>query len=334
MDETACSCRWAPPHPWPRRSSSCSPLPPWRGGWVTRDGGGPGWTSTSSASSPPFSRSTSDCCARRVWRPRFPPPSPSRARRGPRRRGRARRGGSPEVRAVRALDDRRVERFVKAALDRVGAGAGLLLCAPLLAGLALLVRLSLGRPVLFRQRRPGRHGAPFELVKFRTMRDGTGLRRRSTHRGGTLAPRLEPGRAARAAERPPRRDELRGTAAAPRAVPRSLYPRAGAPAHGKARDHRLGAGPRPQRPRLGGASGPGRLVRGPLVAGARSADPGPHRADRGQPPRGERAGVGDGAGVRRRQGGVRGAVCPHRGRHLPDYPSLSTSQARPSRRPA
>lgn len=42
---------------------------------------------------------------------------------------------------------------------------------PLLAVLALLVRLKLGSPVLFRQKRPGRHEAIFNLIKFRTMTD-------------------------------------------------------------------------------------------------------------------------------------------------------------------
>ncbi len=47
----------------------------------------------------------------------------------------------------------------------------LLLLAPLLALLALLVRLKLGTPVLFCQRRPGLCGVPFTLYKFRTMTD-------------------------------------------------------------------------------------------------------------------------------------------------------------------
>lgn len=42
---------------------------------------------------------------------------------------------------------------------------------PLLLVIAVLVRLKLGSPVFFRQRRPGRHGAIFELVKFRSMLD-------------------------------------------------------------------------------------------------------------------------------------------------------------------
>ena len=42
---------------------------------------------------------------------------------------------------------------------------------PVLAVVALLVRLKLGTPVLFRQKRPGLNGEIFELTKFRTMRD-------------------------------------------------------------------------------------------------------------------------------------------------------------------
>lgn len=40
---------------------------------------------------------------------------------------------------------------------------------PVLGSVALLVRLMLGRPVIFRQRRPGLRGKVFEVVKFRTM---------------------------------------------------------------------------------------------------------------------------------------------------------------------
>ena len=49
----------------------------------------------------------------------------------------------------------------------------LLLCLPLLA-LTLLVRRKLGRPAFFRQVRPGLHGKPFEMGKFRSMTDARG----------------------------------------------------------------------------------------------------------------------------------------------------------------
>jgi len=59
----------------------------------------------------------------------------------------------------------------KRAIDLVLSAVALVALAPLLAGLALAVRLSMGSPVLFRQVRPGIGGKPFMLVKFRTMRD-------------------------------------------------------------------------------------------------------------------------------------------------------------------
>jgi len=68
----------------------------------------------------------------------------------------------------------RTERALKDLFDRLGAALGLILLAPLLLALALLVRLTLGSPVLFRQWRPGLRGVPFELVKLRTMTDGPG----------------------------------------------------------------------------------------------------------------------------------------------------------------
>jgi lipopolysaccharide/colanic/teichoic acid biosynthesis glycosyltransferase len=56
-------------------------------------------------------------------------------------------------------------------IDLTGASILSVLLAPVLAGLALAIRLSMGRPILFRQQRPGYKGAPFEVYKFRTMRD-------------------------------------------------------------------------------------------------------------------------------------------------------------------
>lgn len=47
----------------------------------------------------------------------------------------------------------------------------LVLLFPVLAIVAMTVYFKIGSPVLFRQVRPGLHGAPFEIIKFRTMRD-------------------------------------------------------------------------------------------------------------------------------------------------------------------
>jgi lipopolysaccharide/colanic/teichoic acid biosynthesis glycosyltransferase len=60
---------------------------------------------------------------------------------------------------------------VKRALDVLVSALALVILSPLLLVTAALVRWKLGRPVLFRQERPGIHGRPFTLVKFRTMRD-------------------------------------------------------------------------------------------------------------------------------------------------------------------
>jgi len=60
---------------------------------------------------------------------------------------------------------------IKTGVDRLAAAAGLAITSPLLLAVGLLVRLRLGTPVLFRQQRPGRGGRPFQVLKFRTMRD-------------------------------------------------------------------------------------------------------------------------------------------------------------------
>jgi lipopolysaccharide/colanic/teichoic acid biosynthesis glycosyltransferase len=60
---------------------------------------------------------------------------------------------------------------LKRALDLAIALPALLLLSPLLLLVALVVRLSLGAPVLFRQQRPGLGGKPFMMFKFRTMTD-------------------------------------------------------------------------------------------------------------------------------------------------------------------
>lgn len=59
----------------------------------------------------------------------------------------------------------------KRALDLAIGVPALVLSLPVQGVVALLVRVKLGSPVLFRQQRPGLHGVPFQMVKFRTMVD-------------------------------------------------------------------------------------------------------------------------------------------------------------------
>jgi lipopolysaccharide/colanic/teichoic acid biosynthesis glycosyltransferase len=66
------------------------------------------------------------------------------------------------------------EAWGKRALDIAAATVLLALLAPLFALVATLVRIRLGRPVLFIQLRAGRGGRPFRILKFRSMRDGPG----------------------------------------------------------------------------------------------------------------------------------------------------------------
>jgi lipopolysaccharide/colanic/teichoic acid biosynthesis glycosyltransferase len=59
----------------------------------------------------------------------------------------------------------------KRLFDFMLATTALTLLLPLLLMIAVLIRARLGSPVLYRQVRPGLHGAPFRMIKFRTMRD-------------------------------------------------------------------------------------------------------------------------------------------------------------------
>lgn len=60
---------------------------------------------------------------------------------------------------------------MKRILDLSAALLGLILLAPIILILAILIRLKLGSPVFFTQVRPGLHGRPFKMIKFRTMTD-------------------------------------------------------------------------------------------------------------------------------------------------------------------
>lgn len=62
-----------------------------------------------------------------------------------------------------------VDRFVKRAIDLIGAGVGLIVLSPVLIAIAVAIKVSSPGPILFSQTRAGRGGKPFRIHKFRTM---------------------------------------------------------------------------------------------------------------------------------------------------------------------
>lgn len=64
------------------------------------------------------------------------------------------------------------ERFIKRPQDFLCAVFALLLLSPFMIIIAVLVRIKLGKPILFSQERPGKDGKIFKLYKFRTMTEG------------------------------------------------------------------------------------------------------------------------------------------------------------------
>jgi lipopolysaccharide/colanic/teichoic acid biosynthesis glycosyltransferase len=63
--------------------------------------------------------------------------------------------------------------LIKRAFDFFGAAIGLVVFFPVMIVISLIIWREMGFPVLYRQTRPGRHGNPFQMIKFRTMRDAT-----------------------------------------------------------------------------------------------------------------------------------------------------------------
>lgn len=64
--------------------------------------------------------------------------------------------------------------MIKRLFDLLAALAALLILFPVLLALIVLIRIKLGSPVFFTQVRPGQHGKPFRMIKFRTMTDERG----------------------------------------------------------------------------------------------------------------------------------------------------------------
>jgi|tagenome__1003787_1003787.scaffolds.fasta_scaffold20942473_2 exopolysaccharide biosynthesis polyprenyl glycosylphosphotransferase len=61
--------------------------------------------------------------------------------------------------------------YLKRLMDLIGAGLALLVFAPLMAGIAVAIKVSSPGPVFFRQKRIGRNGVEFDILKFRSMID-------------------------------------------------------------------------------------------------------------------------------------------------------------------
>jgi lipopolysaccharide/colanic/teichoic acid biosynthesis glycosyltransferase len=78
--------------------------------------------------------------------------------------------------------------MIKRIFDLSVALVALIIFLPVLLVVAWLVRRKLGVPVLFRQVRPGRNGHPFEMIKFRTMRDACGTDGKPLPDGERLTP--------------------------------------------------------------------------------------------------------------------------------------------------
>jgi lipopolysaccharide/colanic/teichoic acid biosynthesis glycosyltransferase len=73
-----------------------------------------------------------------------------------------------------AHQQREAARAIKVLVDRVAALALLAILSPVFVAVAVAIRVRMGAPVLFIQRRPGLRARPFALWKFRTMRSATG----------------------------------------------------------------------------------------------------------------------------------------------------------------
>lgn len=61
--------------------------------------------------------------------------------------------------------------MLKRIFDVMSAGLAIVVLLPVILAVALLIRRKLGSPIIFRQVRPGLAGKPFEMIKFRTMKD-------------------------------------------------------------------------------------------------------------------------------------------------------------------
>ena len=85
--------------------------------------------------------------------------------------------GSTPMLVFRVTPDLSWALMVKGAIDRIGALLGLVVLSPLLLAIGIVIKLTSPGPVIFKQRRAGRHGRPFTMYKFRSMRTGAEMQR-------------------------------------------------------------------------------------------------------------------------------------------------------------
>ena len=133
----------------------------------------------------------------------------------------------------RFSDPPRSTMAMKRAMDIAVSGTLLVLLSPLLLAIALAILIDTGRPVLFRQRRAGKEGEPFTLVKFRTMVADAEERLRRAGRP-------------RAARRAGLQDRRRPAGHALGPVPAAHQPRRAAAADQRPRGDMSLVGPRPE----------------------------------------------------------------------------------------
>ena len=90
------------------------------------------------------------------------------------------------VLGVRRFGLSRSSALIKRAMDLLGASIGLIAVAPIMAAIAIAIKLDSRGPVFFRQTRMGRDGRPFEMLKFRSMvRDADAMRSDLVARAGS-----------------------------------------------------------------------------------------------------------------------------------------------------
>lgn len=80
-------------------------------------------------------------------------------------------GGGVSGKNKKSRQDGTLYGCAKRAVDVLASAAGLLATAPLTVPAAVGILATMGRPIFFRQRRPGLRGEPFDILKFRTMRN-------------------------------------------------------------------------------------------------------------------------------------------------------------------